>query len=81
MSDVTENLVDLARGLRFEELPAEVRREAGRRLLDALGCMIAGANGETTAAVRKVALALGGVAESSILGTRERTSCERAALV
>jgi 2-methylcitrate dehydratase PrpD len=28
-----------------------------------------------------VALALGGVAESSILGTRERTSCERAALV
>ena len=81
MNDVTEKLVDLARGIGFDKLPAEVVREAGRRLLDALGCMIAGASGETTEAVRRVALALGGVAESSILGTRERTSCERAALV
>ena len=81
MENVTEKLVDLARGIGFENLPADVVREAGRRLLDALGCMIAGANGETTAAVRKVAIALGGAAESSILGTRERTSCERAALV
>jgi 2-methylcitrate dehydratase len=80
-NDVTEKLVDLGRGIGFENLPAEVVREAGRRLLDALGCMIAGAKGETTEAVRRVALALGGVAESSILGTRERTSCERAALV
>ena len=79
--DVTERLVDLARGLRFEQLPAEVRREAGRRLLDALGCMIAGANGATTESVRKVVCALGGVAEASILGSRERTSCDRAALV
>lgn len=81
MNDVTEKLVDLGRGMSFENLPAEVVREAGRRLLDALGCMIAGANGETTDAVRRVIGALGGVAESSILGTRERTSCERAALV
>ncbi|HLN86507.1 MAG TPA: MmgE/PrpD family protein, partial [Candidatus Limnocylindrales bacterium] len=77
----TEKLVDLGRGIGFDNLPAEVVREAGRRLLDALGCMIAGAHGETTVAVRRVALGLGGVAESSILGTRERTSCERAALV
>jgi 2-methylcitrate dehydratase len=80
-NDVTEKLVDLGRGIGFDNLPGEVVREAGRRLLDALGCMIAGANGETTVAVRRMALALGGVAESSILGTRERTSCERAALV
>ena len=81
MNGVTENLVDLARGIGFDNLAAEVVREAGRRLLDALGCMIAGASGETTIAVRRMALALGGVAESSILGTRDRTSCERAALV
>jgi len=81
MNSETEKLVDLGRGIRFENLPAEVVRESGRRLLDALGCMIAGADGETTEAVRRVVCALGGAAESSILGTRERTSCERAALV
>ena len=81
MENVTEKLIDLAREISFDNLPATVVREAGRRLLDALGCMIAGANGATTAAVRQVAIALGGAPESSILGSRERTSCERAALV
>src|SRR5262245_15747206 len=81
MENVTEKLIDLAREISFDHLPPTVVREAGRRLLDALGCMIAGANGSTTAAVRQVALALGGAPESSVLGSRERTSCERAALV
>lgn len=81
MNSVTEKLVQLACGIHFDNLPADVVREAGRRLLDALGCMIAGANGETTESVRRVVLALGGGTESSILGTRDQTSCERAALV
>jgi len=81
MNGATEKLVDLARGIRFDDLPAEVVREAGRRLLDALGCMIAGSHGATTAAVRTVIADLGGAAESSVLGTAARTSCDRAALV
>ncbi|HEY3165790.1 MAG TPA: MmgE/PrpD family protein, partial [Candidatus Binatia bacterium] len=81
MSAVSERLVDLAREIRFDNLPAEVTREAGRRLLDALGCMIAGADGATTQQVRKTALALAGAPESSILGTEHFTSCEKAALV
>ena len=81
MSAVSERLVDLAREIRFDNLPAEVIREAGRRLLDALGCMIAGADGATTQQVRKTALALAGAPESSILGTEHFTSCEKAALV
>jgi 2-methylcitrate dehydratase len=81
MSAVSERLVDLAREIRFESLPAKVIREAGRRLLDALGCMIAGADGVTTEQVRKTVLALGGAPESSILGTEHFTSCEKAALV
>ena len=81
MSAVTERLVDLAREIHFEDLPAEVVREAGRRLLDALGCMIAGADGATTRQVRRTALALGGAPESSILGTEHFVSCEKAALV
>src|SRR5881409_3724060 len=81
MSAVSERLVDLAREIRFDNLPAEVIREAGRRLLDALGCMIAGADGATTQQVRKTALALAGAPVSSILGTEHFTSCEKAALV
>lgn len=42
MLTVSERLVDIATGIRFEELPPEVVREAERRVLDALGCMIAG---------------------------------------
>ena len=81
MSAVSERLVDLSREIRFRDLPAEVVREAGRRLLDALGCMIAGADGATTRQVRRTALALGGAPESSILGTEHFVSCEKAALV
>jgi 2-methylcitrate dehydratase len=73
--------VDIASVIRFENLPSEVIREAGRRILDALGCVIAGADGLTTRQVRAAALALGGVPESSILGTHDSTSCEKAALV
>jgi 2-methylcitrate dehydratase len=81
MATASERLVDLASAIRFESLPAEVVREGGRRLLDALGCIIAGAEGLTSQQVRKTAVALGGTPESSILGTAESTSCEKAALV
>src|SRR5688572_4323598 len=81
MTSVTERLVDLALGIRFEGLPNDVIREAGRRLLDALGVMTAGADGTTTEQVRKTLRELGGSPEASILGTRDSTSCERAALV
>jgi len=81
MNGATENLVDLARQIRFDDLPAEVIREAGRRVLDALGCIIAGADGATTRQVRKTAMALAGAPESSIFGTEHSTSCEKAALV
>ena len=47
MVEVTEQLADLALSIRFENLPDRVIREAGRRLLDALGVMIAGADGQT----------------------------------
>ena len=81
MTTASERLVDIANNVRFESLPVEVIRETGRRLLDALGCMIAGANGQTTQQVRGTVLALGGAPESGILGTQDSTSCEKAALV
>jgi len=81
MTGVTEQLVDLALSIRFDNLPDPVIREAGRRLLDALGVMIAGADGQTTQQVRNTILELGGAPEASILGAKNLTSCEKAALV
>jgi 2-methylcitrate dehydratase len=81
MATVAERLVDLAGQVRFEDLPAEVIREAGRRLLDALGCMVAGSKGSTTTQVTRAAVALESAAESTILGTDKFTSCEKATLV
>ena len=81
MAGVTEQLADLALSIRFDNLPDLVIREAGRHLLDALGVMIAGADGQTTQQVRNTMLELGGCPEASILGTENFTSCEKAALV
>ena len=81
MAGVTEQLADLALSIHFDNLPDLVIREAGRRLLDALGVMIAGADGQTTQQVRNTMLELGGCPEASILGTENFTSCEKAALV
>ena len=81
MVNISERLVDLANEIRFENLPAEVVRESGRRLLDAIGCMIAGANGSTTSQVAEAVIGLEGASESSLLGMDSLTSCEKAALV
>ena len=81
MASISEHLVDLANEIRFENLPAEVVRESGRRLLDAVGCMIAGASGSTTSQVARAIMTLKGASESSLLGMNHLTSCEKAALV
>jgi len=81
METICAGLVDLARGIRFEDLPSEVVRETGRRVLDALGCMLAGIGESTSQQVKRAVMEIGGVPESSIIGAGERTSCEKAALV
>ena len=81
MASISERLVDLANEIRFENLPAEVVRESGRRLLDAIGCMLAGAGGSTTSQVAVAVIELEGASESSLVGMDSLTSCEKAALV
>jgi 2-methylcitrate dehydratase len=81
MNSTTERLVDLALSIRFDNLPREAIHEAKRRFLDAVGCMIAGADGATTLRVRSAVLGLGGSPESSIVGAKDLTSCEKATLV
>ena len=78
---LTGLLCNYAANLRYEDLPSEVVSTAKRLVLDSLGAALAGTTmgdgcRETLAVVR----ASGGVPESSVLGTSERTSAVMAAL-
>lgn len=81
MTTVSEGLVNLSMAIRFEDLPSDVIREAGRRVPDAFGCIIAGSTGDTSQQVSKGMLGLTAAQESSILGTRDLTSCAKATLI
>ena len=78
---LTSLLCSYAANLRYEDLPPEVVSTAKRLVLDSLGAALAGTSmgdgcRETLAVVR----ASGGVPQSSVLGTGERTSAVMAAL-
>ncbi len=78
---LTSLLCSYAARLQYEDLPPEVISTAKRLVLDSLGAALAGTTmgdgcRETLAVVR----ASGGVPESSVLGTSEKTSAVMAAL-
>src|SRR5207237_2950076 len=76
-----ERLAALADATPFDDLPGEVVHEARRRLLDTLGCMLAGASTHAVEAVRQGALTLGGSPNATLVGHARRTAVDRAALV
>jgi 2-methylcitrate dehydratase len=78
---VAVQLASLASELRYEDLPTEVVREAGRRVLDALGCMVAGTDGESVVKIREAALSTGGDEQATAVGVGRRTSIDKAALI
>ena len=66
--ETTEELAEFAATLRFEAVPDPVRDSAKALLLDALACAFAGHRGEETGQLRALASALGGSAESVVIG-------------
>jgi 2-methylcitrate dehydratase len=79
VATVLERIAALAQGVDVRDLPDEVVHEAGRRLLDALGCMLGGAPAEP---VRAVAAAVGGTTgPATLVGDRLRAGPADAALV
>ena len=77
---VTETLAALASGLRADALPARVIGRAQALVLDHLGVALLGATQPWAAKVRELALAEGGVGESTIYGFG-RVPARAAALV
>jgi 2-methylcitrate dehydratase len=81
MTTAARRLAEIVAEIRFDRLPADVVKETKRRVLDAIGCALAGFPSEPGAIMRGVAQDLGGRPESTIWGQAQQTSCEKAALV
>lgn len=78
LADYTQTLGEFAAGFKLATLPPMVKTQAVLTLLDTLGCMLAGADGEDAIRLRDVELARGGHAESLVIGTDIRLPSEAA---
>lgn len=80
MSSPAQELTALYRGWDSFPLPAAAVDTARMGILDALGCIVAGAATPTATTVRELAAAQGRVEEATVLGTDVRLSAPLAAL-
>jgi 2-methylcitrate dehydratase PrpD len=80
-SDPTHLLARYLVNARYEDLPAAVRHEAARALLNFLGCAIGSAREETVARALAAVQPFSGPPQAAVLGRRERLDIMHAALV
>lgn len=67
--DAAEAIAAYLAKTRFEDLPATVVDAAKASILDTLGCVLAGTPCDDVIAIRKVAIAWGGSASSTLIGS------------
>ncbi|MDO8567334.1 MAG: MmgE/PrpD family protein [Dehalococcoidales bacterium] len=79
MATIVEKLVDFAAGLKYENLPEDVRQEAKRILLDSIGCALAAITVDKGRMVVRVAREMGGAPEANVIGTGDKVSTFAAA--
>ncbi len=72
MNTITARMAEWAAGVRYEDLPAEVVREAKRFLMDSVGCALGGAQQHDVRLARKVAGEIAGSGSCRILVTGEQ---------
>ena len=77
---LTETLAGFADQLSFDELPEEVLKSAKIHLLDTIGCMISGASSGEGSRIIAAVTELDKTYESTIVGSKMRTSQSMAAL-
>ena len=78
---VTHALADFVAGSRWEEIPAEVRREGVRSLLNFVGCALGGCHDEAIEVAAKVLAPTSGPAQASLIGRTERLDILNAAFL
>ncbi len=77
----TRRIAEFVSGLRYENIPAEVRERLKLLILDSLGCAIYGAHLEWCRILRETLEQVDKTRETSIWGTDRRLSSPHAALV
>lgn len=80
-TDVTRRLAKYIVSARYEDLPAPVRKEAQRTLLNWMGCAVGGSRHETIDAAIGALAPFAGPAQASVLGRRERMDILNASLL
>lgn len=80
-ADITRGLAAYVVNSRFQDIPAEVRREAVRSLINCIGCCVAGSRHETVDAALAAMKDLGASGDAVVIGRRERLDGMNAALV
>ncbi|MGA2670230.1 MAG: MmgE/PrpD family protein [Dehalococcoidia bacterium] len=80
MSTIGGKFAEYGLGLTFQDLPAEVIKQAKRLVLDTIGCAIGGYTSDASRILISAIPDLGGTAESTIIGSGIKTSCANAAL-
>jgi 2-methylcitrate dehydratase PrpD len=79
--DVTRRLAEFSVETRYRDLPAEVVEKGKERILDTLGCMIAGCTEALASLMLKYVEETGGRPEATIVGFGHKTDVAKAALV
>jgi 2-methylcitrate dehydratase PrpD len=80
-TDVTRRLARYVVAARYDDIPAPVRKEARRTLVNWMGCAIGGSRHETLDAAIAALGPFSGPAHATILGRRERMDMLHAALM
>ena len=78
---ITRGLAEYVVGSRFEDIPADVRREGIRSLINFIGCSVAGSRHETVEAALAALSDLGASGDAVVLGRSERLDAMNAALI
>ena len=79
--DVTRRIAKYVVSGTYEDLPAAVRREARRTLLNWMGCAVGGSRHETLDAAISALAPFSGPPQASVLGRRERMDILHASLM
>jgi 2-methylcitrate dehydratase len=75
-----EQLAQFACGASFQDLSDEAREQLKLRILDSLGCALGALGADVPEMVREQVLELGGAPLATLIGVRERSAPDRAAL-
>lgn len=78
---ITRQMAEFAINLQYTDIPAESIKEAKRFLLDSVGCALAAVTNEDMDAMYRFTQRLGGVPESTLIGSGARTNAPNAALM